>query len=266
MKQRASLDMAGFTLVDCPTRNEKETLDKKIIVDVMRFAYSRVNRKQDACVILLSNDGDYAYLLSLLRDIEVQVVVIFDGRPAAALLQACDSSLSWRYDVLQLPAPDRPQSTKSTEGPQAEADHLGNLLLVLERRQRATAKMGTPWEENASTQATLAQHYYRQIGTQDKEKFHMQVHDAHAAGLIEQIAASAEGRGDAKWRLTEAGRNMRSAGVLASSTLRPKHPAAVAASDASVQPTKRRNPARRRTAHKRGQRTLHFKEKPAFQL
>ena len=30
---RAKLDLSGFTLVDCPTRNTKETLDKKIIVD-----------------------------------------------------------------------------------------------------------------------------------------------------------------------------------------------------------------------------------------
>ena len=34
--------MAGFTLVDCPTRNLKETIDKKIIVDVMHFALTRV--------------------------------------------------------------------------------------------------------------------------------------------------------------------------------------------------------------------------------
>lgn len=36
---RASLDQSGFTLVDCPTRGEKETLDKKLIVDVMQFVF-----------------------------------------------------------------------------------------------------------------------------------------------------------------------------------------------------------------------------------
>lgn len=57
---RSALDMAGFTLVDCPTRNLKETIDKKIIVDVMHFALTRVARAQPACVVLLTNDGDYA--------------------------------------------------------------------------------------------------------------------------------------------------------------------------------------------------------------
>ena len=43
---RVSLDMSGFTLVDCPTRNSKETLDKKILVDIMSFAYERVLDKK----------------------------------------------------------------------------------------------------------------------------------------------------------------------------------------------------------------------------
>lgn len=38
---RSTLDMSGFTLVDTPTRNAKETLDKKIIVDIMSFAMER---------------------------------------------------------------------------------------------------------------------------------------------------------------------------------------------------------------------------------
>ena len=57
---RSQLDMAGFTLIDCPSRNMKETVDKKIIVDVMCFALARVARQQPACVVLLTNDGDYA--------------------------------------------------------------------------------------------------------------------------------------------------------------------------------------------------------------
>jgi len=43
---RVSLDMSGFTLVDCPTRNAKETLDKKILVDIMSFAYERICDKK----------------------------------------------------------------------------------------------------------------------------------------------------------------------------------------------------------------------------
>ena len=31
---REGFAMSGFTLVDCPTRNRKETLDKQILVDI----------------------------------------------------------------------------------------------------------------------------------------------------------------------------------------------------------------------------------------
>ena len=98
---RSALDMAGFTLVDCPARNLKETIDKKIIVDVMHFALTRVARHQPACVVLLTNDGDYAYMLSRLRDLQVHAVVIYTtGHAASALLTSCDRALTWQGDVL----------------------------------------------------------------------------------------------------------------------------------------------------------------------
>lgn len=104
---RSALDMAGFTLVDCPARNLKETIDKKIIVDVMHFALTRVARQQPACVVLLTNDGDYAYMLSRLRDLQVRAVVIYEeGHAAQALLTACDCSFTWRTDVLRHIASD----------------------------------------------------------------------------------------------------------------------------------------------------------------
>lgn len=100
---RSRLDSAGFTLVECPTRNEKETVDKKIIVDVMHFAITRASRAQQACVVLLTNDGDYSYMLSRLRDLQVKVVVVYlAGHAADTLLHACDHAVSWREDVLCL--------------------------------------------------------------------------------------------------------------------------------------------------------------------
>ena len=33
-KHRSSLDALGFTIVDCPTSDKKEALDKKVLVDV----------------------------------------------------------------------------------------------------------------------------------------------------------------------------------------------------------------------------------------
>ena len=38
-----------FTLVDCPARGRKETLDKKLIVDLVLFAAQKAERSQPSC-------------------------------------------------------------------------------------------------------------------------------------------------------------------------------------------------------------------------
>ena len=67
----SSLDSSGFDLVNTPRRNKKETLDKKLIADVLTFAWDSAvrNDRCKPCVVLLTSDGDYAYYcLSKLRD------------------------------------------------------------------------------------------------------------------------------------------------------------------------------------------------------
>ena len=99
--RRAALDQSGFTLVDCPARAAKETIDKKIIVDVMEFALTHVGRRLRTCVVLITSDGDYAYMLSRLRDLQVYVVLLYDsGCVAPGLLLACDHALDWHDAVL----------------------------------------------------------------------------------------------------------------------------------------------------------------------
>jgi uncharacterized LabA/DUF88 family protein len=95
---RSTLDLCGFTLVDCPTRGRKETLDKKMIVDILGFAWERVGNKIPACVVLISSDGDYSYTLSKLRDIGVRTVVIHGMLNfAQILLDCCDEAISWHH-------------------------------------------------------------------------------------------------------------------------------------------------------------------------
>jgi hypothetical protein len=94
---RSNFDLSGFTLVDCPTRGKKETLDKKMIVDILAFAWDRISKRIPTTVVLISSDGDYSYTLSKLRDIGVKTVVIhaYMGITAATLLDNCDIALSW---------------------------------------------------------------------------------------------------------------------------------------------------------------------------
>ena len=98
---RSDLDLSGFTLVDCPSRNRKETLDKKLIVDVLCFAWERASLGAKACVVLITSDGDYSYALARLRDIGVFTVVVY--RPdivAKVLIDNANVVMSWEFDVL----------------------------------------------------------------------------------------------------------------------------------------------------------------------
>lgn len=114
---RTELDLSGFTLVDCPSRNRKETLDKKLIVDVLCFAWERASRGAQACVVLITSDGDYSYALARLRDLGVFTVVIY--RPeivAKVLIDNANVVLSWEFDVLS-------GSLTGTEEDEAMDDH-----------------------------------------------------------------------------------------------------------------------------------------------
>ena len=70
-KHRSSLDALGFTIVDCPTSDKKEALDKKVLVDVALFAAAT---QAPRSVVLAASDGDYAYLLSRCRQLGVHCV------------------------------------------------------------------------------------------------------------------------------------------------------------------------------------------------
>ena len=100
---RVGLSELGFTLVDCPSRGmkQKETIDKKLIVDAMHFGLTENERGSRLCIVLVTSDGDFAYLLSRLRDARVHTVVIYGEQTTTAkiLLDACDVALNWHHDV-----------------------------------------------------------------------------------------------------------------------------------------------------------------------
>jgi hypothetical protein len=92
------MDSAGWILVDTPTRGKKETLDKKIIVDVMQTA---LTSELSCVIVLISSDGDFAYMLNRLRDQRFKVLIIHKalvgqcGNTPACLYNSSDIELSW---------------------------------------------------------------------------------------------------------------------------------------------------------------------------
>ena len=102
---RRFLDSSGFDLVDTPSKGQKETIDKKMIADILSFAWDCAVRNDAGikpCVVLITSDGDYAYTLSKLRDRGVMSVVFY-GRQctvAQVLVDTADVALSFEKDIL----------------------------------------------------------------------------------------------------------------------------------------------------------------------
>jgi len=120
----SGLDSSGFDLVHTPTRNMKETLDKKLIADVLTFAWDCSSGGGKPCVVLITSDGDYAYTLAKLQDRCVFNVVMYGPQCQTAniLLQNAKVALSFRDEVLKLAktpppvitAPDTGTTTSTT--------------------------------------------------------------------------------------------------------------------------------------------------------
>jgi hypothetical protein len=128
----SSLDSSGFDLVNTPTRNNKETLDKKLIADVLTFAWDSAvrNDNKKPCVVLLTGDGDYAYTLSKLRDRGIMTVVMVgqDCTVASILVDTADVAMSLEDDVL------------------CDIAKTSNSALISQSRQgsRATSSLSSP--------------------------------------------------------------------------------------------------------------------------
>lgn len=148
---RSGLQSSGFTLVDTPTRNKKETLDKHMVADLVDFAWKYRARNMQCIVALVASDGDYAYALAKARDLGMRTLVIHGPgtQVAEALLNQSDAALNWKSDVLGIveraspPAPETPadeEDAHSTDELASIADaqdgiHLGLCYAMRQLRQ-----------------------------------------------------------------------------------------------------------------------------------
>jgi hypothetical protein len=150
---RAELDLSGFTLVDCPSRNRKETLDKKLIVDVLCFAWERVSMGAKACIVLITSDGDYSYAVARLRDIGVFTIIIY--RPdnvAKVLIDNANVVMSWEFDVLG--------------GPPSQAEEENSTVATMESNASDTKASAKEDEEETPIEVVT-----KQPSQQAREKF-----------------------------------------------------------------------------------------------
>jgi hypothetical protein len=193
---RAELDLSGFTLVDCPSRNRKETLDKKLIVDVLCFAWERVSMGAKACVVLITSDGENSYVVARLRDIGVFTVVFY--RPdnvAKVLIDNSNIVMSWEFDVLGGPPshvedeastivtiessksvknPDSDEAMKSPQEVsvkqpnQQQREKFAIFCNVVLNAQYRNVQKGISVYSSWAAEAIVASSFYDKIGDKDR--------------------------------------------------------------------------------------------------
>lgn len=147
--ERSALDSSGFSLIDCPCRTSKESIDKKVIVDMLCFSYERAVKGSNVHVVLISSDGDYSYALAKLRDIGVSTFVVYSPDHVANILTStADEAVTWEDDilggspVLQPSHPTKSQTANSTS--MTPADNK-NTLLYLRSVFAVQESRGHPW-------------------------------------------------------------------------------------------------------------------------
>jgi len=113
----SGMELSGFDLVSTPACSSKETLHKRLIADVLTFAWDSTRRddRRKPCVVLIAADDDYAYALAKLRDRGVQVLVFGKDRSVPQILtDNADVSLSFEKDVLSFRSTQQRQLSSIT--------------------------------------------------------------------------------------------------------------------------------------------------------
>ncbi len=217
----SELDSSGFTLVDCPSRNSKETLDKKLIVDALFFAWERASRGAKTCVVLITSDGDYSYTLARLRDIGVFTVIIFRPDVVANILtDNADLVMSWEDDVLggnkevtTLPRsqesswsnvlggnkevttlPGSQESSGSNVAKPLQEDNVEATIFdilsvflksVLDEQHARALQQGGSLHETWGFEGQVALVFYKKNGSHNKEDYHNMRRKALQRNLVE---------------------------------------------------------------------------------
>ena len=199
---RVGLSELGWTLVDCPSRgfSQKETIDKKLIVDALFHGVTESERGGRVCVVLITSDGDYAYLLSRLRDVRVHTVVISAQITSSAkqLLDACDVALNW-HDVLSPKTiAEPPDSAVAPDQPAIVVDE--------ESQSAATILPALAHAPNESVSSRLEDIQEEQLATQTAQALSISTTSiplSSAPGLAFGLAASSVPRvSQEQWELS----------------------------------------------------------------
>tara|TARA_Y100000389_G_scaffold204506_1_gene257495 strand:- start:6244 stop:7023 length:780 start_codon:yes stop_codon:yes gene_type:complete len=99
--KRIDINLSGWSIIDCPHRRKKETVDKKIMIDIfMSLITYKVNNYPNVIICVVTSDTDFCELFNKLRDIGVKICLISDARITYQLKNSADFSLDWDIDII----------------------------------------------------------------------------------------------------------------------------------------------------------------------
>tara|TARA_Y100000389_G_scaffold185142_1_gene204258 strand:- start:3905 stop:4729 length:825 start_codon:yes stop_codon:yes gene_type:complete len=98
--QRGELNLSGWSIIDCPHRGKKETIDKKIISDILWSIIHERNAK-NLMICIITSDTDFSQDMSKLRDIGVYTCLIYSTHTTEMLIDSSDLSIDWHKDILK---------------------------------------------------------------------------------------------------------------------------------------------------------------------
>ncbi|KAF7978115.1 hypothetical protein HWV62_1534 [Athelia sp. TMB] len=104
---RSEFQCAGVSLTDCPHNGGKEVADRMLAADMLAFA---IDVPAPATIILITNDRDFVYAVSLLRLRQYRVILVGTSRGSASLKAQASVWLDWVAEVTEKCA-RRPESS-----------------------------------------------------------------------------------------------------------------------------------------------------------
>lgn len=99
--KRADMCLSGWNIIDTPHRNKKESVDKKIIMDVLSSIITRDQSHKNMMICIITSDSDFAELFSRIRDFGVHTCIFYGKNPSQLLLNCSEYSFNWDDDIIK---------------------------------------------------------------------------------------------------------------------------------------------------------------------
>lgn len=98
--KRGEMCLAGWNVLDTPHRNKKETIYKKIIMDVLSSIITSGQSKRNMMVCIITTDSDFAELFCRIRDFGVHTCLFYGTNPSQPLINSAEYTFNWNDDII----------------------------------------------------------------------------------------------------------------------------------------------------------------------